>query len=89
VVIDNFDVIGVTIAPDKADASAVIDPNAILSRPIPCELFEVIGRGDLQIHKHMGIVEHAQFPQRDLLDTRRQPAGALTSENLLGLTILE
>jgi hypothetical protein len=35
----------------------------------------------------MGIVEHAQFPQSDLLDVRRQPS--LAGEDLLGLTILE
>jgi hypothetical protein len=44
-VVDNLDVIGVTIAPRKADAQAVIDPNAILSRSIPCQLFQAIGRG--------------------------------------------
>jgi hypothetical protein len=49
----------------------------------------VIGRGDLQISDGTSIVEHAQFPQRDLLDVRRQPSGALAGEDLLGLTILE
>jgi len=61
-VVDNLDVIGVTIAPRKADAPAVIDPNAILSRSIPCQLFQAIGRGNLQIIEGMRIVEHAQFP---------------------------
>jgi hypothetical protein len=89
VVLDDLDVVGVTIVPYKADAPAVIDPDAILSRSIPCELFEAIGRGDLQIRESMGIVEHAQFPQGHLLDVRRQPSGALAGEDLLGLTIFE
>lgn len=88
-VIDDLDVVGVTIAPYKADAPTVIDPNAILSCSIPSELFEAIGRGDLQIREGMGIVEHAQFPQGHLLDVRRQRSGALASEDLLSLTILE
>jgi hypothetical protein len=83
VVIDNLDVVGVTISPLKADAPAVMDPKAVLSRSIPCQLFETIGRGDLQIGEGMCIVEHAQFPQSDLLDVRRQPSGALAGENLL------
>jgi hypothetical protein len=49
VVIDNLDVVGVTIVPRKADAPAVIDPNAVLSRSIPLQLFQPIGRGNLQI----------------------------------------
>jgi hypothetical protein len=48
-----------------------------------------MGRGDLQIRESLGIVEHAQFPQSDLLDIKRQPPGALAGEDLLGLTILE
>jgi hypothetical protein len=62
VVIDNLDVMGVTIAPREADAPAVIDPNAILSRSIPYQLFQAIGQGNLQISEGMRIVEHAQFP---------------------------
>jgi len=37
----------------------------------------------------MRIIKHAQFPKGDLLDVRRQPAGALAGEDLLSLTILE
>ena len=61
-VVDNLGVIDVTITPHKADTPAVIDPNAILSRSIPYQLFQPIGRGNLQIIERMGIVEYAQFP---------------------------
>jgi len=60
-VINNLDVVGVTISPCKADAPALIDPDAILSRPIAGELFQAIGWGHLQIVKGMCIVEHAQL----------------------------
>jgi hypothetical protein len=89
VVIGHLDVVGVTIAPLKANAPAVIDPKAVLSCSIPRQLFEAIGQGALQIRERMGIVQHAQLPQSDLLDVRWQPSGTLASENLLGLTILE
>jgi hypothetical protein len=82
-------VVGVAIAPGKADAPAVVDPNAVLSASISSQLFQAVGRWDLQIREGMGIVEHAQFPQSDLLDVRRKPAEALAGEDLLGLTILE
>ena len=70
-VVDNLDVIGVTIAPRKADAPAFIDPDAILSRSISYQLFQAIGRGNLQIIEGMRVIEHAQFPQGDLLDISR------------------
>ena len=88
-VVNNLDVIGVTIAPSKADAPAVIDPHAIWSRSIPCQLLQTISRGNLQIIEGVRIAEQAQFPQGHLLEIRRQPAGALAGENLLRLTILE
>ena len=88
-IIDDLDVIGVAIAPCKADAPAVIDPNAILSGSIPSQLFQAVGGGNLQIMEGMRIIKHAQFPQSDLLDVRWQPAGALAGEELLGLMILE
>jgi hypothetical protein len=71
VVIDHLYIVGIAIAPHKADAPAVIDPNALLSRSIPCQLFQAIGWGNLQIIEGVRIVEHAQFPQGDLLDIRR------------------
>jgi hypothetical protein len=62
VVIDNLNVVGVTLAPRKADPPALIDPNAVLSHSIPDQLLEAIGWGNLQIIEGMRIVEHAQFP---------------------------
>jgi len=62
VVIDNLDVVGIPISPLKADAPAVIDPNAVLSGSLPGQLFQAIGRGNLQIIEDMHIIEHAQFP---------------------------
>jgi hypothetical protein len=60
-VINNLDVVGVTIAPYKADTPSVIDPKAILSCSLPSLLFQAIGRGHLQISEGMCIVEHAQL----------------------------
>jgi hypothetical protein len=82
-------VVGVTIAPCKAHAPAVIDPDAVLPCSIPSQFFQAVGWGNLQIIEGMRIIKHAQFPQGDLLDFRGQPAGTLAGEDLLSLTILE
>ena len=87
-VVDNLDVVGVTISPCKTDSPALIDPNAVLSHSIPPQLFQAIGRGYLQIVEGTSVVEHAQFTQGDLLDFGRQPTGALTGEDRLCVTIL-
>jgi hypothetical protein len=80
--------ISVSISSGKADLPAIIDPNVILSCPSPCWLFQAIGGWHLQIVKGMCVVEHAQLTQSDLLDFRRQRAGALAGEEPLGLSIL-
>ena len=88
-VVDNLDVVGITISPGETDSPVLIDPNAVLSHSIPCQLFQAIGRGYLQIVEGTSVVEHAQFTQGSLLDFGRQPARALTGEDRLCLTILE
>ena len=60
-VVDNLGVIDVTITPHKADTPAVIDPNAILSRSIPYQLFQPIGRGNLQIIERMALLSMRSF----------------------------
>jgi hypothetical protein len=42
VIVDDFDVLGAFILPDEADAPLVIDPDAVLSRSVSEELFQVI-----------------------------------------------
>jgi hypothetical protein len=64
----------------QADSPAVIDPNAVLSRSIPCQLLQAVGRRNLQIVEGTSVVDHAQFTQGNLLDIGRQPAGALAGK---------
>jgi hypothetical protein len=44
VVVDNLDLVRVTIAPNKADAVLIIDPNTVLPLAISSEFFETIAR---------------------------------------------
>jgi hypothetical protein len=53
-IIDNFDVVCIAIAPLKTDAPLVIDPNAVLTQTIASKLFQVIPRGHAQIGKLAG-----------------------------------
>jgi hypothetical protein len=51
VVVRDFDFIGVTVHPSKADAILVVDSDAVLSFPIASEPFETIPGG------------YAEFPE--------------------------
>jgi hypothetical protein len=62
-IIHDFDIVGIAIAPDKADAPLVVDANAVLPFPITSQRFQVIARRRPQIAKFRGDV---QLPQLSL-----------------------
>jgi hypothetical protein len=53
-IVDNFNVVCIAIAPPKTDAPLVIDPNAVLTDTIASELFQAITWGHAQIGKLVG-----------------------------------
>jgi len=43
VIIDNFNVVGVTVAPDETQPPLIVDPNAVLPFSIAVQSFKTIG----------------------------------------------
>jgi hypothetical protein len=43
VIIDDLDIIGIIVLPDKTDTPLIIDPNTVLALPISVEHFQAIG----------------------------------------------
>jgi hypothetical protein len=83
-VISDFNLPGIAIAPYKADPVLVIDPNAILSGAITFERFQSIAWKDRKIRERTGCMNLHELS----LDNLRNPAEPLripASENLLGI----
>ena len=87
-IVDNLDIVGVTVSPAKADSPLIVDANAVLPTTISSQLFQPIGRWDPEIIKRSRRIQHQQLSQRDSLD-RREPLGVLSPENPLRLLAAE
>lgn len=74
-VIDNLNVVRITIAPDEADPVLVVDADAVLPLPITGQRFEAMTRIPPEIIERAGRVEQRQPPEyhmRDPLETTRE-----------------
>jgi hypothetical protein len=72
VVIDDLDTIRPPNCPDEADSPLPIDPDAMLPCAIAPQGFQMIVRRHGKIPQYLGIVEHSQLTQFDLLNSLRQ-----------------
>jgi hypothetical protein len=52
---------GVSVMPDEADAILIVDPNAVLSRPLPAKRFQMISRRDPQVIEGQERIQNRQF----------------------------
>jgi hypothetical protein len=58
VVVRDLNVIGIAISPNETDSELVINPNAVLTFPIPFQFFQAIAWRHSQIVQCRGAVEH-------------------------------
>ncbi len=56
-VIDDFDIVRVSPSPDKADAPALVDADAVLTSSIADKLLKTISRWNPQVVEDFGDVE--------------------------------
>jgi len=66
-VIDDLDVVSVSLAPHEADAPLVVDANTVLSLPDATKRFKPVARRGGQVPELRGGIELSQFPLRDPL----------------------
>ena len=64
-VIDDLDLVGIGILPAETDPPLVVDPDAVLPRPIAFELLEPVTRWNPEVLKGFGSVERDQLPEHD------------------------
>ena len=65
-IIGDFDGMGSVRHPDKTDPPLIIDPDAVLSDPIPFQFLQPISCRRQQIFKIRCAIEHRQLPFRHL-----------------------
>lgn len=53
-IIDNFNIVGIIVLPDKTETELVIDSYAILTSPVTFKTFQPIPWGALQILQGLG-----------------------------------
>ena len=61
-IIHQFYVKSVSIAPDKADAPLSVHADAVLPQPVAFQRFQPVGRGYSQILQLKGVMNHLQLP---------------------------
>jgi hypothetical protein len=58
VVIDDLDIVSVSLLPDKANPKLIIDPDAVLAVAVPLQSFQPVSRGALQVLERSRGVQH-------------------------------
>ncbi len=67
-IIDDLDQLGAAVAPDKAKAPLIVDPDAMLAATIAGERFKPVARRRAKVGKPGCRVEHVELAQRHRLD---------------------
>ena len=80
---------GVALLPLKTNAPLIVNADTPLTCSGTTGFFQPIGGWNSQIIDGEGIVNHAQFPQGDLLNIKWQLAGRLALKNLLSEVVFE
>jgi hypothetical protein len=86
-VVGDFDVVGVAIAPDEAKPPLVIDADAVLSAPIILQRLQMVALGQPQIGKALGLVQLGQPLLSTPKEIRRESLRAEALEDSSGSAI--
>lgn len=86
-IVHDFHIVRVALAPAKADAPLVVDPDAVLALAITFQRFQSVCRGNPQVFERRRAVEHAQLAARHILNIRRQASGLRSRPDQLGFLV--
>ena len=82
-VIDNLDLVGVSVLPNETYPPLVVDPDRVLAGSGPLQLLQPVAGDSPQLAEGDGGVNRRQFPQRAALQiTRKPPAEPPAEESL-------
>jgi hypothetical protein len=74
VIVDNLNVLGNAISPDKTDSPPVVDSDAALTISIRGQSLEPVPGNRGEVFQFFRVVEYSQFSSRDLRDISKLPA---------------
>jgi hypothetical protein len=57
-VVNDLDLFGTALRPDKAYPPLLVDPNAVLARPVAPQGFQVVGWRQAQVFQAFGGIQH-------------------------------
>jgi hypothetical protein len=89
VIVGDFDVVGVAIAPNEAKPPLVVDADAVLSAPIILQRLQMVAFGQPQIGKGVGLVQLGQAFLSTPKKIRRESLRAEALEDSGGSAILK
>jgi len=87
VVINDLDVMGVTILPVEADAPLVIDPDTVLAAPPTFELLQAIARRHAEIFERIRGVQSDKLSQHSLQQVGWKTPDSLAIKQAIGVAI--
>jgi hypothetical protein len=85
-VVNDFDFVGISVPPYKADSPLVVDADAVLAGTASSQGFQAVPRRRLQVFLLPGGVEHAKLTKSGPLDGFETAAGP-TPVKLLGIPV--
>jgi hypothetical protein len=71
-IVYDFNIVSVPLAPTEADTPLVIDPNAVLSLPVSSQFLKAISWRDKKIIQLLCRIQQEQFPLSDAPQIRRE-----------------
>ncbi|MOA10857.1 hypothetical protein D3C78_1307640 [compost metagenome] len=86
VVIDYLNAFRARRSPLEADSPLIVDSDAVLPRPVPCQLLQPIAGWGPQISKLSGRIEHRQLAGGDIQNVSPAPRIARFEQSLGFLT---
>ena len=85
-IVDDFNVQGVTVTPPEADPPLLIDPDAVLAFSIALQSLELIRARNRKIPQISSSIQLLQLHQRPLLNLARNTLGVLATPDPFGLS---
>lgn len=88
-VINQFDVEGITVSPNEANSPLIVDSNAVLSRTIAIQGFKAAAGRNGQRFEPGGSVDLKDFSECNPLHIRAKPLYRAPLEDRFGMTIVK
>ena len=76
-VVHDFNVVSITVAPREADAPLVVDPNAVGPGPVAFQHLQLVPRWHSQILQPLGPMQEEKLAARNALERLEPPDGAI------------